>query len=95
MDALPMGANGLAAEFAEGFEDITLLPSRGWAMINNSQPRGFTSWYRGVASLFPAHEGPQDSSIAADFENVDLIGTISNWLITPPLTLQNGDTFTF
>src|SRR5690606_11400026 len=33
--------------------------------------------------------------IAADFENADLIGTISNWLISPAVTLRNGDTLTF
>src|SRR5690606_31636709 len=95
VDALPMGPTVLAAEFTEGFEDITLLPARGWAMINNSQPRGFSDWFQGIPSLFPAHEGPQDSYIAADFENADLLGTISNWLISPAVTLRNGDTLTF
>ncbi len=95
VSALPTDGSILATELAEGFEDITTLPGNGWVMINNSSPVGFTSWYQGIASLFPAHDGPPDSYIAADFENTDLIGTISNWLITPVVTLRNGDTLTF
>ena len=38
---------------------------------------------------------PPTSYIAADFNNTTGTNTISNWLLTPPLTLQNGATMTF
>ncbi|MBK9290164.1 MAG: DUF4623 domain-containing protein [Bacteroidetes bacterium] len=79
----------------QGFEDITLLPGLGWALTNNSSPLGTTSWFQGNATVFPAQAGPETSYIGANYNNTGSIGTISNWLITPVLELENGATVTF
>lgn len=84
-----------AAAFDEGFEDITLLPGAGWVMQNNSDPQGTTDWFHGSAEAFPAHEGPVDSYIAANFNNAGGAGTISNWLLTPEFEFNNGTKITF
>jgi len=62
-------------------------------MQNNSQPLGTTGWYQG--NLFPSQSGPPNSYIVADFLNGAGVSTLSNWLLTPPVTLQNGAQFSF
>jgi uncharacterized repeat protein (TIGR01451 family) len=78
---------------SQGFGDVSNLP--GWFMQNNSDPLGGVDWFQGDPGAFPAQAGAANSYIAADFENVDLQGTISNWLLTPVLTLKNGTQLTF
>jgi len=76
---------------SEGFADVSLLPGAGWVLTNNSIPSGTTGWFQGNDGVFPAQDGATDSYVAANFENADLGGNISNWLLTPALTLSNGD----
>jgi hypothetical protein len=80
---------------SEGFDDINNLIPGGWFMQNNSEPLGFTNWFQGVASTFPSQSGAPNSYIAANFSNGAHLATISNWLLTPPLGLENGATLTF
>jgi len=77
---------------AEAFPDVGDLPD--WFMQNNSSPPGATGWYQG-ASYFAAQGGGANSYVAADYLNVDGGGTISNWLLTPVVTLQNGAQLSF
>lgn len=79
----------------EGFDDITTLVPGGWVMQNNSEPVGTTGWFQGNVIAFPSQSGPPDSYIAADFNNIGETGTISNWLLTPPVNLQNGAQLSF
>lgn len=82
------------ADLTEGFDDITVLP--GWFMQNNSQPVGTTSWFQGNDTVFPAQGGAPTSYIGANFNNTTGgSGTISNWLLTPVLNLNDGDTVSF
>jgi subtilisin family serine protease len=92
---LPTASNQLLSDWSEGFDDITLLPGLGWALINNSEPLGPTGWFQGNPDVFPAHSGAPDSYIGANFNNTSGAGTISNWLLTPEITMNNGDEFTF
>ena len=77
---------------SEGFDDITNLPD--WAMINHSEPLGVTDWFQGNDAVFPSHSGAPTSYIGANFNNTS-DGTISNWLLTPVVTIQNGSEITF
>ena len=79
----------------EGFDDITSLTGNGWVLINNSDPLGFTGWYQGISDIFLARSGAADSYIAADYFNTSDSGTISNWLITPELSLSNLESISF
>ena len=83
------------ADFSEGFEDITLLPGLGWANQNNSSPLGLTDWFQGNDAVFPAQAGSPTSYLGANFNNTRGTGTISNWMMTPAVTLSAGDTFRF
>jgi N-acetylneuraminic acid mutarotase len=64
-------------------------------MQNNSQPVGTTGWFQGNDTVFPSHLGAVNSYIGANFNNTTGTNTISNWLLTPPVTLVNGATMTF
>lgn len=92
---LPLNDVLVTGGLVEGFDDITTLPNDGWAMINNSDPLGPASWFQGNPTVFSAHEGAADSYIGVNFNSADLIGTISNWLLTPELEISDGDTLSF
>jgi hypothetical protein len=73
----------------EGFTNITTLTAAGWNMQNLSSPLGTSGWFQGNATNFSAQAGAATSYISANYNNTTT-GTISNWLLTPALTLQNG-----
>jgi len=77
----------------EGFDDITILP--GWVLINHSQPLGASGWFQGNEGVFPAFDGLPDAYIAANFNDGGGLATISNWLLMPEVSLQNGSSMTF
>lgn len=84
-----------AQSFSEGFEDITTLTGNGWFMKNNSQPVGTTGWFQGNPNVIPAQAGTPTSYIGANFNNTSGAGNISNWLLTPNKTFNNGDVIKF
>jgi hypothetical protein len=78
----------------ESFGNVANLAASGWTMINNSSPGGSTGWFQGNTGVFEA-QGGGDGYIAANYLNAGLGGVVSNWLILPELTLNDGDTLTF
>jgi hypothetical protein len=102
------GANSANAQsFFQGFNDST-LPS-GWVAINNSvspNTSPTSGLWRPIVSINDSntgnpivtpHEGSHFAAVSYTSTNHtgSTGGTISNWLITPTLSLQNGDTFSF
>ncbi len=82
-----------AQPLVEPFDSVSSLPVAGWLTQNNSSPIGSTGWFQGTPSTFPAQATA--GYIAADYRNVLNLGTISNWLVTPTLNLNNGDAIQF
>ena len=80
---------------SEGFDDITTLAGSGWVRTNNSSPLGVSNWFQGDPNIFLSETGANDSYIAANFLNADFGGDISNWLLTPVITIDNGEVLTF
>lgn len=83
----------------EGFETVTAVtgsaagtPVAGWTGKNNSSPIGTTGWFQGASTTFPGQAG---NYIGANYNATTGANTISNWLITPHLNLQNGAVFKF
>lgn len=71
------------------------LPA-GWAMTNQSQNASASAWFTGNPSSFAAHSGPTNGYIAANFQSIASgVGTISTWLISPTINVQNGDEVSF
>ena len=81
--------------FGENFENIATLPASGWFTQNNSTTIGSTGWFQGNPDVFPAQAGATNSYIGANFNNTTGTNTISNWLLTPNITFNNGDVIRF
>ena len=81
--------------FTENFDDITALAGNGWYMQNNSSVLGMTNWFQGDSTQFGSYNGTGNSYIAADKNNASGANDISNWLVTPNITIRNGDVITF
>ena len=80
----------------ENFNNQTVLTANGWIKINNSSPAGSNSWFTGNAGVFPALSAPDTAYVAANYNNTSgSTGTISNWLITPTVTVNNGGIIQF
>ena len=77
---------------SEGFNSVALP---GWTQTNQSSPIGISNWFQGNQDVFPAQAGAVTSYIGANFNNVAGNNTISNWLITPQLLVQDGDVLKF
>jgi len=77
--------------YSEGFED---LANSGWILTNNSSPAG-TSWLQGANEIFTAQAGGENSYALANYLSANGSGSISNWLISPEITLAAGSTLSF
>ena len=82
----------------ENFDNVTGLAKAGWVFQNNSDPHPATNgdWAQGDTSVFYDQSGFSASYVSSSFTAVgDPSGTISNWLLTPAVSLTNGDTLQF
>lgn len=85
-----------ADELDDDFSAFITLFTDGWRMINNSQPLGSATWGPGTSLIFPAHAGIGDSSFMInDFTATAGAGTISDWVFTPEIPLENGTELSF
>ncbi len=69
----------------------TFVPSAsGWNTQNVSVPSTTVTWSQGNPSNFPANSGAPADYFGANFNSTTGAGTISQWLLTPTLSLTNG-----
>ncbi len=86
--------------FNEEFDTVAKAFQRGWVPINNSNPKGSSVWTQGGAP-FPIFSPYSSNGSYAGFIATDYLSTsgtddvISNWLISPVITMQNGDKISF
>ena len=83
---------GATTLFSENFDSF---PPGSWVNVNNSAPPGTTDWFHGNSGIFAAQQGAADAYAAANFNGAAFGGNISSWLITPTLSLDNGQVFSF
>lgn len=70
--------------------------SAGWFLQNNSVPLGPGTWAQGTGSVFPAYSGGQNDYASVNFSSqAPTTGDISNFFITPTITLVNGGVLEF
>lgn len=81
----------------EGFTTFANLAGAGWLSTNQSSPLGASTWAQGGGTAFAGggQAGGATSFALCNFNSTTGTGTISNWLITPTIDLQNGDIVTF
>lgn len=86
------GGGASAAGNTLGGDDITSVVT--WRAINNSSPLGTTGWFNNPAVFASgAHTGT--GNVNANFNNTTGNNTIDNWLLSPTLTFNDGDTISF
>ena len=86
--ALAVGSAHAGTILSQGFDDVSALAGAGWTFLNNSTAPG-TSWFQGNPGIFLAESGAGDSYAAANFlGTTGATGTVSNWMITPQLSLD-------
>lgn len=88
------------SSFSEEFDTASAALSRGWKFINASDPVGAASWQNGgdIAPIFNAYSnnGSNVGFIGATYLSTSAgQGAISNWLVSPPVFMQNGDKIVF
>jgi hypothetical protein len=86
--------------FSEEFDTASQARGRGWVFINKSEPLGQGVWQQGggIPPWFQAYSshGSYVGFIGADYTSTSAAaGIISNWLVSPVVTMQNGDKITF
>jgi hypothetical protein len=86
--------------FTEEFDTVSSALNRGWVVKNASDPLGSNIWQQGgaITPWFPAFssKGSYVGFIGADYTSTSAdAGIISNWLISPVVTMQNGDKISF
>jgi hypothetical protein len=92
MAALAVGVGAQAASLTEGFD--SMLPA-GWTMTNLSSPVGTTAWFQGNDVVFSSQSGASTSYAGANYNNGSGTATLSDWLISPTLSFDNGDVISF
>lgn len=85
---------------SEGFDTYANLATSGWTSTNQSTVVGTNpDWFQGnpVASggPFDSYAGATNSYVACNYNSTAGANTISNWLMTPVVSLVNGDVITF
>ncbi len=85
-------AKSQVSSLTEGFD--TGVPAT-WTINDNSDPSEpqVPAWFQGSGEDFVAHSGSDSSYVASSYLSIidpPGVGTISNWLITPVLNLQDG-----
>jgi hypothetical protein len=87
---------GLASAQNIATENFDVFPTT-WTLTNQSSPVGASTWAQGGGTAFSTggQAGGATSFALCNFQSTTGAGTISNWLITPTYSLQNGDVVTF
>jgi hypothetical protein len=86
--------------FTEEFDSASAAVARGWKFANTSDPAGPSVWQDG-GGIPPFFAGYSNNGTYAGFIGVDYQSTtggpglISNWLISPRITIKNGDKIVF
>ena len=90
--------NAQTLVFKENFDTISAMLTRGWETINKSNPVGSGEWKQGNLNIGAnAFSGSPTSYAQVDYSSTDTLGasTISDWLLSPPITVQNNDSVSF
>ncbi len=93
---LAFGVSQAQNLFTENFDTFTSLAASGWSQTNQSNPVGASTWAQGGGTAFAtAYNGAVTSFTLCNYNSTTGAGTISNWLITPTVVLENGDVISF
>lgn len=96
--ALVAAASGAQAGtvLSESFDNVAALGAAGWVQVNDSTAPLGNSWFQGNGGIFAAASGAANAYIAANFLGTgSTTGAVSNWLMTPELSLDGASELSF
>ncbi len=92
--SIAFSANIMAQNISESFDNFAGLTGNGWVINNLSSPIGTVSWGQGDnTSPFPPHSGTGFAFV--NYQSGSSAADLSNWLIAPSRTFNNGDVLSF
>lgn len=78
-----------------GDNSIAGLNARGWVTLNEDGGGSTAAWFQpSAAPPFPAYEGGTSAYVASNYQGANGF-LINHWLISPPITVNAGDTLSF
>jgi hypothetical protein len=86
--------------FVEQFDTMQNAYNSGWRWLNRSTPIGVTSWMQAPGTAAMSAYSSRGTNAGAAYANYESTagtnnGIISNWLVSPSVTMQNGDKIIF
>jgi hypothetical protein len=86
--------------FSEEFESISSATGNGWQFINKSSPIGTGGWTGpSLSAYIPLFSGSgyafSFNTVAAGSSTYATLSSISNWIVSKPVILKNGDKIVF
>ena len=85
--------------FTEEFDTLQAAYNRGWRFFNKSESPASKDWVEGsISGDLQAYsvKGGSKGFITADYESTTApLAVISNWAVSPAITMQNGDRIIF
>jgi hypothetical protein len=86
--------------FVEEFDTMQMAFNRGWRWFNGSDPIGVTGWMAAPGPPTMAAYSSKGTNTGCAFSDYQATagtnnGVISNWLVSPTITMQNGDKIVF
>jgi len=86
--------------FSEEFDTLSAATGRGWTFINASVPAGTGSWtgpsLTSSMSVFSGNGYAYSFQTAAQgSSSYSVLSTVSNWIVSKPIWLHNGDKIVF
>jgi len=81
----------------DGANDTTSLKSRGYLVYyRGTGAQGISAtWFQGSTLLFNSYNGPSTGYVAANFQVVNGINNIDNWLVLPKKSVSANDSIVF
>jgi len=90
----PDGNNGIFTDDMNGDNSVTGLEARGWVVLNEDGGGTTDPWNQGDIGVFNAYEGPTDGYTFSNYQGANGF-LIDQWLISPEITVNIGDTLSF
>lgn len=91
-----VGGAHAATALSESFDDVAGLAGAGWTFVNNSTAPVGSTWFQGNSGIFESYAGAPDAYAAVNFLSTGSpSGAISNWMITPLLSLDSVSNVSF
>lgn len=83
--------------FQENFDLSPDFATNGWITFNMSNPSASVDWAQGTGTDIgeTAYNGTTTAYVASSYMATTMGGTISDWLISPVISFNNGDTVSF